>query len=77
MSLKDRFKLGATGNFPHGHFDKHDQGELRIAVGRIGNVIRIDFGKPVAWLGLEPKHARELAKSLLKYADRDNESGRA
>jgi len=63
------FDLGATGRFPEGKIHDSDEGEIRFAVGsKDGNVI-IEFGKPVAWLGLPPDLARELAVLLTKHAD--------
>lgn len=64
-------KMGATGQFPYGKLGKHDQGELTVAmaVDRRQGIIRMEFGKPVAWLGLPAAHARHLAKMLVQYAD--------
>lgn len=62
-------KFGATGKFPQGSYGRHDEGELRMGVARdnYGNV-RMDFGKPVAWMAFPPEQAIELAKLLLKHA---------
>lgn len=62
--------LGATGNFPQGKLDDTDQGELRLGVAydKLNGIVRIDFGKPVAWLGLGPPEAFAFAKMLLKSA---------
>lgn len=62
--------LGATGKYPLGALSDEDEGELRMAIGRdpIDGVIRLDFGKPVAWVGLPPPEAIEMAKLLLKHA---------
>lgn len=59
-------KLGATGSFPRGHFDKDDEGELRLAVTVRDRTIIIDFGKPVAWIGLDKIAATQLAATILK-----------
>jgi len=40
--------LGATGAFPQGKANEHDEGELRMAVGSGDGIVRVDFGKPVA-----------------------------
>lgn len=61
-------KLGATGRFPHGKLNEHDQGELRAAISSEGGMVRLDFGKPVAWLVLPPENAINLARLLLRHA---------
>lgn len=70
MKIKG-FKLGATGRFPYGKASSDDEGELRLAIGSdIANgIIRIEFGKPISWLGLPSHQARELAKLLMDKAD--------
>lgn len=77
MKVKD-FKLGATGNFPRGKADAHDEGEIRLAMAadRANGIVRIDFGTPVAWIGLPVKEAREFAALLLKKAT-EVETGKA
>ena len=70
MKIKD-LKLGATGRFPYGHADEDDEGELRMALAmdhRQG-IVRIEFGKPIGWLGLPSQEARQLAELLLEKAD--------
>ncbi len=70
MSKAGKVELGATGNFPHGKLNKHDEGELRLAVAwdNEAGLVRIEFGKPVAWLGLYPPEAIEFARLILKHA---------
>lgn len=62
---------GATGKFPQGKMDDTDEGEIGIVItyDKLNGVVRIDFGKPVAWLGLPPQGATELAHLLLKCAE--------
>jgi hypothetical protein len=62
--------FGATGDFPHGKLNDDDQGGLRIGIAydKLDGIVRIDFGKPVAWLGLPPPEAIELANLLLAKA---------
>lgn len=66
-----RNRLGATGKYPRGKLNADDEGELRMAVGRQGDIVRIDFGKPVAWLGLPFAEARAFAEAILKHAKGD------
>jgi hypothetical protein len=69
--LKKRLKLGATGAFPDGKLDKSDEGELRMAVSSGNGLVRIDFGKPVAWFAIPANHAKELAALLMRHAGGD------
>ncbi len=66
--MNRRIKLGRTEAFPDGKIDETDEGELRIAVSFTGGIVRIDFGTPVAWIGLSANGAKELAAALMKYA---------
>jgi hypothetical protein len=63
--------FGATAQFPQGHLSDDDQGELRMGVGfdKLNGIVRVEFGKPVAWLGLPPPEARQLAALLLRHAE--------
>jgi hypothetical protein len=62
--------FGATGQFPQGKVSDDDEGELRLGVAydKLNGIVRIEFGKPVAWLGLPPPQAIEFAKVLMKNA---------
>jgi len=62
--------FGATGDFPQGKLNDHDEGGLRIGVAwdKLDGIVRVEFGKPVAWLGLPPPEAIGLAKLLLRHA---------
>lgn len=59
---------GATGDFPQGKLNGDDQGGLRMAIGVKDGVIVVDFGKPVAWLGLDKATALALSDNLRKHA---------
>lgn len=63
-------QFGATGRFPEGKLEDSDEGELQLGVAfdKLNGIVRIQFGKPVAWLGLSPSHAIEFAKILLEKA---------
>ena len=64
-------KMGATGQHPYGKLNRTDEGELAVAlaVDKRNGVIKLEFGKPVAWLALPSTHARQLAKVLLESAE--------
>ncbi len=77
MKVKS-LQLGATGRFPRGQAGDDDEGELRLALAadRDHGIVRVAFGKPVGWLGLDVVTARLLAKNLLEKAD-EVERGKA
>lgn len=60
--------LGATGTFPQGKLNEHDEGGIRLAVGVKDGVVMIDFGTPVTWLGLPKAEAIALGQSILQRA---------
>ena len=62
--------LGATGKFPEGKLNPSDEGELKFAVAGLpdGQGVKIEFGKPVAWLVLPQSLAIELGKLLMLKA---------
>lgn len=62
--------VGATGAFPHGPLNDDDQGELRMAIGydAVNGLVRLEFGRPVAWTAFPRESAVEMARSLLKAA---------
>lgn len=68
--MKIKF-LGATGRHPFGKASADDEGELQFAVGtdHSQSIVRIEFGKPVGWLGLPESSARELGLLLVAKAD--------
>jgi hypothetical protein len=63
--------FGPTGRFPYGKLNDSDEGEVAMGIvaDPFNGVVRLDFGKPVAWLGLPSVVARELARMLVEKAD--------
>lgn len=63
---------GATGDHPQGKLNADDQGGLRMAIAadKRNSVVRVDFGKPVAWLGLDRATALDLARRLTWHAEK-------
>jgi hypothetical protein len=61
-------KLGPTGDFPQGKLNADDEGALNIAIGQESGCVRIDFGKEVAWVGLDPDLAVAFAATIVKHA---------
>lgn len=62
-------KLGATGNYPQGKLNEHDEGELRAGIAIQGDKIIINFGKPIAWLAMTKQEAKTFAELLLKKSE--------
>jgi len=60
--------LGPTGDYPRGSAGPTDDGGLKLGITNWEGVVRLDFGTPVAWIGLPPDEAIEFAKLILKYA---------
>lgn len=61
-------KLGATGKFPEGKIDEHDEGEIKIGVTVKDDKIIIAFGKKIEWIGFTKKQAEDLANTILQRA---------
>lgn len=59
---------GAIGSHPHGKLTKSDEGSLQFAIGGKDGKVVIDFGSPVAWIGMTPQQAMDLAASIMKRA---------
>ena len=57
--------------FPFGKIDATDEGELQLALAadHANGIVRIEFGKPVAWLGLPSQAAREFGRLLVEHAN--------
>lgn len=63
--------FGATGKFPRGKVrGREDEGEIQFGISDKDGEVILDFGKPVAWLGIPPDQVRSLCRALLKRADR-------
>jgi hypothetical protein len=61
-----RNSLGATGLFPRGKIDRLDEGQIKFAIAadHATNTILVNFGKPIAWMGLTGDEALEISDSL-------------
>lgn len=60
----------AKREYPQGRVGATDDGALALAVtaDKPHGIVRIDFGKPVEWLGLPPNEAVALAQLLIRKA---------
>ena len=63
--------LGPTRKFPFGKVDATDEGELRMGMyaDHRAGIVRLEFGKAIAWVGLPSQQARELGQLLIEKAD--------
>lgn len=64
-----RETFGATGRYPLGKIHRSDEGELQFGVTLHEGKVILNFGKPVAWMAMEPTGARELGELLIKHAE--------
>jgi len=69
MKVEMQQALGPTGQFPGGKLTTNDEGEIAFAVGILKGKVIVNFGTPIASLGMSPKEARQLAMSLLQNAN--------
>lgn len=60
-------QLGATGNFPDGKLDEHDEGELKMRISHDEQRVRIDFGKATAWFSMPKANALTFAFAVLDH----------
>ena len=68
--LVEQCERRAKREYPQGRVGGDDEGALAMAVAadRAKGIVRIDFGKPVEWLGLPPEEAVALAQLLIQKA---------
>ncbi len=69
--MKIKPKTGKLGSFSEGRVHSSDEGDIRfgVAADTAHGVVIINFSTPVAWLGLPPDTARQLAALLIAKAD--------
>lgn len=65
-----RMRLGASGKTPAGKLHDTDEGEIRFGVSHDPNrrKVIINFGKPVAWMAMEPEDAASLGQLLIDHS---------
>jgi hypothetical protein len=64
---------GAIGDFPEGQLNKSDEGAIQFGITAKDGKVILDFGTPVAWVGMSAQQAADLASVLLTRA---REAGR-
>lgn len=65
---KPTVTLGATGEYPDGKLNEADEGAAIMAIGHGKGRVIVDFGQPVAWVGLSPQEAVTMAQYLINQA---------
>lgn len=55
-----------NNKYPWGKLNEDDEGHAALAIHIESNVLRIDFAKPMAWIGLDKKTALEFVAALNK-----------
>jgi hypothetical protein len=61
---------GATGKFSDGKISPDDEGDLRFSLFIQHGRLILDFGKPVAWIGLTADQAKEIGERMIEAAYR-------
>lgn len=68
--MKNEQKIGATGEFPDGKLNEHDEGELAVAITSDPKSRRIimEFGKEIACIAMTPEEADGFGDLLKRRA---------
>lgn len=56
------------GEYPNGRLNADDSGALAVAFSHENGVVKMEFPKPVAWIGFTPNQAIEIAQTLIQHA---------
>lgn len=67
-ALRKTPEFGATGRYPQGQLSAGDEGELQFGITNAKGQVIVNFGKPVAWLGMEPQQAIAIGEALIRHA---------
>lgn len=62
--------LGSTRRFPNGVVNDIDQGEIKFAIGSDPEreLVLLNFGTSIDFLGMKPQEAIEMAQLLIRHA---------
>jgi len=65
-----QMKLGATGRQTLPPVTHDDEGEIQLAVSHDATKrkVYINFGKPIAWVGLTPEQATDIGEAFLSHS---------
>lgn len=69
--------VGPTGDYPHGKLSADDEGGIKMALTHFDapdgkRMVRLDFGKPIAWLALPREQAIEFGRLVIRHAEEDD-----
>ncbi len=56
------------GEYPNGRLNAEDSGALAVAITHENGAVKLQFPKPVAWIGFSPEQAIDIAETLIKHA---------
>lgn len=56
------------GEFPDGKLNQHDEGAVAFLVGVEDGRVKLQFPKPIAWIGMTPDEAVGMAELLIRHA---------
>lgn len=59
-----------------GSLDKIDEDEIQFGITSYRGKVIINFGKPVAWLGMDQRQAASLGAILMRHATTCRDIGR-
>ena len=69
MPVRDEDNPGPTGEFPQGHLNPEDEGELKIKVSCKEGKVMIEFSKSITWLGSGKQEALQFAEAVKSCAE--------
>ena len=67
QELSDAMK-SLMGEYPNGRLNAEDSGALAVAFSHENGVVKMEFPKPVAWIGFTPQQAIKIAQTLIQHA---------
>lgn len=56
------------GEYPNGRLNTEDAGALAVAITHENGAVKLQFPKPVAWIGFTPQQAIDIAQTLIAHA---------
>jgi hypothetical protein len=59
-------KPGPLGTFSQGKLDDTDEGDLMVAISGDDKVVRIDFGKRIAWFAMDRDLALQFVMKIME-----------
>ncbi len=60
--------IGKTGEFPEGKLTEKDEGGIQFAIAAKNDKVILQFGTPVAWMGMTPEKAVDFGELLINKA---------